>query len=150
MARGGYQRPTQPAPASGPGALSRRTDGGPVQKLRDLPDAQYGEAATFRDLQQEAPLAQTPSGGATQAPTGGGPAMPSVNFGGPTERPDEPGTTGNAFGPGAGPEALQGGDPNQADLARLRPMLPALEVLASLPTTSPQTRNLIRYIRGAS
>lgn len=52
MPRGGYQRPSNPAPVSGPGAMSKRTDGGPVQKLRDLPDAQYGEAATFRDLQQ--------------------------------------------------------------------------------------------------
>jgi hypothetical protein len=28
-------------------------------------------------------------------------------------------------------------------------MLPALEVMASLPTTSPETRNFIRYLRGA-
>jgi hypothetical protein len=57
MARGGYQQPSSPAPVSGPGAGSKRTDGGPVQKLRELPDANYGEAATYRDLQQSAPLA---------------------------------------------------------------------------------------------
>lgn len=50
MTSGGPRRPTNPAPVSGPGAMSKRTDGGPAQKLRDLPDAQYGEAATYRDL----------------------------------------------------------------------------------------------------
>lgn len=76
--------------------------------------------------------------------------MPEVNFGGPTARPNEPVTTGAPVGPGPGPEILQGTDPNQRDIERLRPMLPALEVLASLPTTSPETRNFIRKLRGAS
>jgi hypothetical protein len=42
---GGYQKPSKPASVSGPGKLSRRTDGGPAQKLRDIPDAKYGENA---------------------------------------------------------------------------------------------------------
>jgi hypothetical protein len=77
---GGYQQPASPAPVSGPGRMSKRTDGGPAQKLRDLPDAQYGEAATYRDLQQQAPLAQTPSPTAAPAAGGGG-GQPVIPFG---------------------------------------------------------------------
>lgn len=130
--------------------MSKRTDGGPAQKLRDLPDAQYGEAATFRDLQTSAPLAQTPSpGGSLTTSPGGGPVRPSVGFGDPSTRPDVPVTTGIPLGPGAGPEALQLPDPNQIDLDRMRDLLPALEAMANLPTTSTQTRNFVRYLRGA-
>ena len=129
--------------------MSKRTDGGPVQKLRDLPDAQYGEAATFRGLQQAAPLAQTPSTPG-MSPSGGGAPMPSVNFGGGTQNPDEPVTAGAPFGAGPGPEVLAGTNADQRDVQRLAPMLPALEVLASLPTTSPETRNYIRQLRGMS
>lgn len=96
---------------SGPGALSRRTDRGPAQKLRDLPDAQYGEAATYRDLQQQAPLAQSPaapqatraSAGRTLAAQQGASVTP---LHAPTQSPSEPVTAGAAAGPGPGPEAL--------------------------------------------
>lgn len=98
-------QPNSPAPASGPGALSRRTDGGPAQPLRDLPNAQYGEAKTFRELQQGAPLAQSSPLPSTGSPVGGGsPSVIPLNA--PTTRPDEPVTAGSAFGPGPGPEAL--------------------------------------------
>ena len=101
-------QPSNPAPVSGPGALSRRTDGGPAQKLRELPNAQYGEAQTFRELQQGAALAQ--SNPVSSSPTtgsmagGGTPSIIPLNA--PTTRPDEPVTAGSAFGPGPGPEAL--------------------------------------------
>jgi len=148
MPRGGYQRPRNPAPVSGPGAMSKRTDGGPAQKLRDLPDARYGENATYRELQQAAPLAQTPSpGGSLTTPSGGGAVLP-IGFDAPTRYPDRPVTTGIPLGPGAGPEALNLRSPDQRDMDRLRHLLPALEVMASLPTTSPETRNFIRYLRG--
>lgn len=100
--------PANPSPASGPGALSKRTDGGPAQKLRTLPDAQYGEAATYMDLQRQAPLAQStapgqgqPSGGPQ---SGGAPSVIPLNA--PTTRPGEPVTAGSNFGPGPGPEIL--------------------------------------------
>lgn len=100
--------PARPAAVSGPGALSKRTDGGNAQKLRDLGDAQYGEAATFRDLQKAAPLAQTPQPGrgtvTSGSPTGGTPSVTPLNA--PTVRPDEPITAGAPVGAGPGPEAL--------------------------------------------
>lgn len=102
--QGGYQAPSNPAPVSGPGALSRRTDGGPAQQLRELPDAQYGEAATYRSLQQGAPLAQTP--GPDQAGQGSAPASDPfagvIPMDAPTMHPDEPVTAGAALGPGPG------------------------------------------------
>lgn len=39
--RGGYRRPTNPAPVSGPGELSQRTDGGPpMPPMPQAPEAQ--------------------------------------------------------------------------------------------------------------
>jgi len=151
MPRGGYQKPRNPAPVSGPGAMSKRTDGGPAQKLRDLPDARYGENATYRELQQAAPLAQTPPpGGSLTTSPGGGDLPEPVGFDAPTSYPDRPVTTGIAMGPGAGPEALGLPSTDKRDIDRVRSLLPALEVMASLPTTSPETRNFIRYLRGIS
>jgi hypothetical protein len=66
--KGGYQPPAHPAPVSGPGALSARTDGGPGQPVKHLSDAQYGEDASYVSQQQGAPVAGT---AATQG--GGGP-----------------------------------------------------------------------------
>lgn len=103
VGRGGYQAPTNPAPASGPGRLSRRTDGGPAQSLAVLPDAQYGEEKTYREQQRGAPLIQAdPRPGPASA--GGG--RPVTGLGDPSTRPDEPVTAGAALGPGPGPEAL--------------------------------------------
>lgn len=87
-----------PDGVSGPGKLSRRTDQGPAQKIRNLPDAQYGEAATYKDLQQQAPLAQTPSAQAAPARRGGGPPVTPMDA--PSERPGEPVTAGADAGPG--------------------------------------------------
>lgn len=106
MPRGGYQKPSSPAPVSGPGQLSRRTDGGPAQKLRELPDAQYGEAATFRELQQAAPLAQAPGPDAADAAPSG-PGVTLAGLGDPTAMPDEPITAGPQFLPDPNMDARQ-------------------------------------------
>lgn len=120
--KGGYQAPQHPAPVSGVGANSRRTDGGPVQKLYRLPAAQgtappnqYGEDTSYYQEQQTAPLAAAPQApppasapSPQQAPPAGGGVNPSAvtPIGAPSQRPDEPVTTGAAAGPGAGPAAL--------------------------------------------
>lgn len=91
---GGYREPSDPAPVSGPGALSARTDGGPGQPVRELPNAAYGEGGEFRALQEAAPLAG-----------GNPPPRPApVPLTAATERPLEPVTHGAPVGPGAGPE----------------------------------------------
>jgi hypothetical protein len=92
---GGYMAPANPAPVSGPGALSQRTDGGPGQPVRDLPNAKYGEAKAFTEQEAGAPMA------------GAGPAMPPVvGLDAPSTRPDEHVTHGAPLGPGGGPEVL--------------------------------------------
>jgi len=106
---GGHRKPSNPAPASGPGRLSRRTDGGPGQKLM-VPDGQpYGDRQGLLDQEKTAALAQvdsipTPQISAPPAPAGQGYTGPGM--GDPTTRPNEPITTGVDIGAGAGPEAL--------------------------------------------
>lgn len=145
MPAGGYQRPSNPAPASGPGAQSKRTDGGPAQKLRDLPDAQYGEAATFRSLQEQAPLAQSPSGKAPRPSAGAGAGSPVTPLSAPSTRPDEPVTAGLGKG-GAGLDGLAQAQ-EQGDLDRLRRYLPALVEMANRPDATPGFRNYVRLLR---
>lgn len=101
---GGYQAPRNPAPVSGPGALSQRTDGGPGQPVRSLPDAKYGENRDFVTQEQGAPMAGTSPAAAMP---------PVVGLDAPTQRPDEHVTTGVPIGPGAGPEALGPAAPPQ-------------------------------------
>ena len=103
--KGGLQRPRNPAPVSGPGALSRRTDGGPAQALRDLPNAKYGENSDFRDIESGAAMAASPvaSGGAGAASESAPalPMQPPTPLTVPSQRPDEAVTHGAALGAGA-------------------------------------------------
>jgi len=109
--QGGLRRPAKPAPVSGPGALSKRTDGGPTQGARYMRGGQYGEGQEMMWLQQAAPMAARPKPArpTTPMPT----AVPITPLGAPTQRPDEPLTTGNPFGPGAGPEVLSTPQPKR-------------------------------------
>src|SRR5690348_5532140 len=111
MARGGARQPGAPAPVSGPGALSRRTDGGPGQPIRPVTGLPYGQAQQLQSIQQAAPMSSSPGGNqaqpalaaqAAQPPAG----PPRVPFGAPTQQPNVPVTAGAALGPGPGPEAL--------------------------------------------
>lgn len=102
---GGYRRPANPAPVSGPGRMSRRTDGGPQQTTVPMTGMGYGENADFNDIQSAAPLAAAPTATnprRSRTPAGQTSAAASPLFA-PTARPDEPVTAGAPFGPGAGP-----------------------------------------------
>lgn len=93
MARGGRRTPANPAPVSGPGALSRRTDGGAGQPIRVAPGGAYGARQASVALQQAAPLQAgppRPTGQGTVAPAG----LPMPNVFAPTNRPAEPPTAG--------------------------------------------------------
>ena len=106
MPRGGYQRPSNPAPVSGPGALSRRTDGGPTQAARYMAGGKYGEGKQMMQMQQSAPMAAQQSVPAGKANLNRA-NLPSITpLTAPTERPNEPLTHGMPFGPGGGPEVL--------------------------------------------
>lgn len=126
--------PSNPAPVSGPGALSQRTDGGPSQPIRSLPDAEYGANKEFREIQQGAPVYQQPTP----------PSAPSGLFD-PTQRPDEPVTSGIASGPGAGarPEVQPTVD---ADVALIRNYLPSLRKAAGMANAPQGFRYFVRYL----
>ena len=55
---GGDRVPANPAPVSGPGAMSRRTDG---QGARYMSGGQYGEGQELMDLQTSAPMSKAPA-----------------------------------------------------------------------------------------
>lgn len=139
---------TTPAPSvSGPGALSRRTDTGPAQKLATLPDAQYGENATYQDLQRGAPLAQSQGADSAQqaAAAAAGQVIP---FGAPTQMPGTPVTDGAPSGLGAGPEAMGFTPQSDQDYSIIAEDVAVLEFMASQPGASWATRNLVRRIKG--
>lgn len=133
MAGGGYRKPNNPAPVSGPAQLSQRTDGGPGQAVRALPDAKYGENAAFVSQEQGAPLASSPETPSPPPPSGPPPDQaapapgppPLAGFNAPTDRPGEPVTAGSPLGPGPGPATEQQG-PQQGQLsAALQPYFAA-------------------------
>jgi hypothetical protein len=105
--QGGYRKPSKPAPVSGPGALSQRTDKGQKQGARYMRGGAYGEGKETMGLQQAAPMAAAPKPLRPAAPTQR-PRNPSplVGLTDPTQRLDEPLTAGMSFGAGPGPEAL--------------------------------------------
>lgn len=150
MPRGGDRQPANPAPVSGPGALSRRTDGGPgnpKQPIKVPTGGDYGDATQMMKLQQAAPLAASP-GGDSASPLAGLGLPEMTPFGAPTEQPDTPVTDGGPLGPGAGPEALGITPPADDDMQRLLQYLPVFEHMAEQPGSSKAARNLVRELKG--
>lgn len=118
MPRGGYQSPANPAPVSGPGKFSKRTDGGaqPIKEPSiDDPTLEYGDRGRLTDAQRIAHAAAGQGASVTgRRPTGSvgsGTKLPPWLFQGDSERPGEPGSAGLGMGPGPGPEALQAAQP---------------------------------------
>lgn len=96
MPRGGYRQPNNPAPVSGPGMLSKRTDGGAIdgmtQPQQQYTGLGYGETGETNRIQGEASMAGDPFAM---------PTMPKITpLGAPTERPTEPMSFGIPFGDG--------------------------------------------------
>ena len=92
--KGGYRKPNNPAPISGPGSLSQRTDGGLTQPATYISGLPYGQGQETYSNQVAAPMAGNPVP-QMEMPT---PLMA------PTARPNEPITTGVDIGDGAGSE----------------------------------------------
>ena len=93
--QGGYQAPDNPAPVSGPGALSQRTDGNPAQGAKYISGLPYGEGQQTYSNQVAAPMQG--DNYAVDMPT---------ELMAPTTRPTEPITTGIDIGEGAGSEII--------------------------------------------
>ena len=149
--RGGNDTtPARPAAVSGPGALSRRTDGGPSQPIRPLAGGVYGDRQASIEQQQAAPMAGPPSGSAlsppgavsntVSAPVGG----PGLDPFGPTDR------LGESIMTGAIPPERADPDAPDPDLAILASSLPLLEIRASQPGASEAFKILVKRIRSTA
>jgi hypothetical protein len=108
------------AGASGPGKFSARTDG------LQLGSIAYGEGQETQAIKSGAPMAKTADvRGMPAAEVRNAAAQaPITPLYAPSQRADEPVTTGIALGPGAGPE-IMGGQPSSERLSDvLARMLP--------------------------
>ena len=85
-------------------------------------------------------------GGGNTAPAGPSPAD-MIPFGAPTQNPGEPVTAGAALGPGIGPEAAGIASDESATVDQLAPLLKSLELMANLPSATPQTRAWVRALK---
>jgi hypothetical protein len=128
--------PNNPAPVSGPGALSQRTDGGPADKqpIRDVPGGAYGEGKEMQEIQAGADMYAQPA-----------PPMPGNLFGA-SDRPDEPITSGVAMGPGAGPSPRDVEDPYDSDMVFISQYLPALRKASESPNATNTFKSVVRYL----
>lgn len=139
MVSGGYRRPTNPAPVSGPGRLSKRTDGGPSQKLMVAPGLAYGERQETLAQERTAPMAQAdpiaappmPANASTPGGAQRAAAPQGMNFSGASQRPNEPITHGVNIGPGGGTGVLPA-----TVQAQSTPAQPITNMLRSLSATS--------------
>lgn len=134
---GGF-RPTAPqnSPMNVSATGGNGQSGTGTQAATYIPGMAYGEGQATMAQQQAAPMAGSTSSAASVDPLG---AMlsPVTPLGAPTERPDEPITTGMDFGAGAGSEVL--------NLPRERSLS---EVLASMIDIDPtgEVQDLYNFV----
>lgn len=133
----------------GPGPFTVRND-----QLR-MGSTEYGEGIETQAIKSGAPLAKTqgvrPASAADvrAATTQSGAVTPLYA---PTQRPDEPITSGAPIGAGPGPEALGMNMPvtdADVDKQRLLSYIPALEVMAQSPNSTQAFRNYVRTLRAS-
>jgi hypothetical protein len=146
MAKGGYRKPANPAAVSGPGSLSRRTDGGPIQAAKEMRGGgKYGERKALSDLQSGAQMQGNPVPNVPSPEVAANPPQQLTNLFTPTERPDEPITAGASFGPGS--------TPTQEVTGRYKMIskyLPTLNEQASNPDAPETFKNFMRYVNAAN
>ena len=150
MASGG-NRPTAGQNNYAVSATGGSGNGG-TQAAQAMTGGPYGENQAMMEMQTSAPMsasptfAATPSSGRPQtAPTG----QQIVPLDAPTQRPDEPVTTGINMGAGAGSEVMYANDQTLAteDRKRMLTALPTLSLLAESPSASNAFRTYVRYLR---
>lgn len=133
---GGQRTPANPAPVSGPGALSQRTDGGATSQPQMVASGgAYGDRKAMEEIQAGADMAAAP------------PAPRPPGLLDPTAYPEEPITAGADLGPGMGPQAA--GIKSDFDITndKLRPLVHSLEIIANLPQSNPETRAYVRALK---
>jgi hypothetical protein len=133
------------AGVSGPGKFSKRTDG-----LNFQSDS-YGAGVENAANKAGASMAKTANVNPTsRTEMGMAPSqMESVTpLYEPTQRPNEPITTGIAMGEGPGPEALGINNIRQKDADIIAKYMPALDAMAADPDSPESFRIFVRYIQG--
>jgi len=150
MASGG-NRPTAPQNNYAVSATGGSGNAG-TQGAKAMTGGEYGDNQAMMELQTSAPMnasptmPTSPSQGRPQiAPTG----QQLTQLDAPTDRPNEPVTTGVDMGPGAGSEVMYAKDStlNVEDRQRMLTALPTLAILAESPSSSNAFRNYVRYLR---
>ena len=127
---------------SGPGKFAKRTD------LAYKPDA-YGEGVAMTQQMQGAPLAKSPDvRGATSTDVRQAAQDAVTPLFAPSQRPNEPVTTGIDMGEGRGSDALMMRQPDDSEFrTAIQEYMPVIAYVASLPSTSPETRRALRQLR---
>jgi hypothetical protein len=147
---GGARVPSNPAVVSGPGQLSRRTDGQTQARFTGGP---YGEASEMAAIQGGAPMAAAaPAGGGS----GGGPDLASLlagltPLGAESADPNEPVTAGALLGDGPGPDALGLPMDDVSERAADAKAIPAGQLQAMIlasqrPDATPSFRRYVRQL----
>ena len=141
--QGGYRKPGTPAPVSGPGALSRRTDG------RVAEGYAYGMNKQINEQAAAAPLKKAPSFNAGSARMGEMRSLaPVTPITAETMDPSDPITNGVPVGPGANSiPGLPSGPVEDPDINMIRDYYPMLDFWASQPCTSQATKDYVQYLR---
>jgi hypothetical protein len=142
-AQGGYRKPGNPAPVSGPGALSKRTDG------RIAEGFAYGMNKQINEQAASAPMEKAPSFNAGSARMGEMRSLaPVTPITAETMDPSDPITNGVPVGPGANSiPGLPSGPVEDPDINMIRDYYPMLEFWASQPGTSQATKDYVQYLR---
>jgi len=142
--QGGYRKPGNPAPVSGPGALSRRTDG------RVAEGFSYGMNKQINEQAASAPMAKAPQPRPASASKmmSASPLPPVTPITAETMDPNDPITNGVPVGPGANSiPGLPSGPTEDPDINMIRDYYPMLEFWASQPGTSQATKDYVQYLR---
>ena len=156
---GGRRTPQNPAPVSGPGQLSQRTDGGPQQVQADVSGMPYGENQAMEAIQSAAPMSASGQATARATRRGGagrqaaGAAQGPTPLFAPTQRPDEPVTAGAPFGPGDGPAFMQQENMRQMGIREAQTIaesLPALERAANSEFGTDSFRRFVQYVKSVT
>lgn len=133
-------------PVSGPGGFSKRTDKAVGEANRNLPNADYGEQAAYKEAQQGMQKPQEVNvQGMNFSDLFGNPAAGVTPFDAESARPDEPVTQGADAGPG-GDSSMLASSGSQKDPTMASYMF-ALKFIADRPGTSDSARNVIRALR---
>ena len=142
--QGGYRKPGNPAPVSGPGALSRRTDGRVAEGFT------YGMNKQINEQAASAPMAKAPQPRPVSASrmmsASPWPAVTPITA--ETMDVNDPITNGVPVGPGANSiPGLPSGPTEDPDINMIRDYYPMLEFWASQPGTSQATKDYVQYLR---